>query len=186
MATFPPPFPGPAAQATGIRKHQGEKKDTETRLPWWQCVLWSSLSTGRKVYRIKVCWGRCRGWVLKTSPNLHDAPNRPHVHLETVSFLAQHLRSYVIRSPAQGLLPFPVILDFGCQSKIPWDRERKRGTSDFSLCHLSLLTAGSGVTFKNQGQSSRCGAAETNPTSNRDVVGSIPGLMQWVKGPASP
>ena len=88
----------------------------------------------------------------ETTPNLHDAPNGPHVHLETVPFLAQHLRSYVIRSPAQGLLPFPVILDFGCQSKIPWDRGRKRGDSDASLCHPSMRTAGSGVTIKNQGR----------------------------------
>ena len=30
-------------------------------------------------------------------------------------------------------------------------------------------------------QSSHCGAAETNPTRNHEVVGSIPGLAQWVK-----
>ena len=29
--------------------------------------------------------------------------------------------------------------------------------------------------------SSYCGAAEMNPTSNHEVVGSIPGLAQWVK-----
>ena len=31
-----------------------------------------------------------------------------------------------------------------------------------------------------------CGAAETNPTSNREVVGSIPSLVQWIKDPALP
>ena len=29
--------------------------------------------------------------------------------------------------------------------------------------------------------SSRCGTVETNPTRNHEVVGSIPGLAQWVK-----
>ena len=33
---------------------------------------------------------------------------------------------------------------------------------------------------------SRCGAAETNPTSNHKVVSLIPGLTQWVKDPALP
>ena len=36
---------------------------------------------------------------------------------------------------------------------------------------------------KNQ-RSSRCGAVETNPTRNHEVVGAIPGLTQWVKEPA--
>ena len=35
-------------------------------------------------------------------------------------------------------------------------------------------------------QSFCCGAVETNPTSNHDVVGSIPSLTQWVKDPALP
>ena len=30
-------------------------------------------------------------------------------------------------------------------------------------------------------RSSHCGAAETNPTSNHEVAGLIPGLTQWVK-----
>ena len=33
-------------------------------------------------------------------------------------------------------------------------------------------------------KSSRCGAVETNLTGNHEDVGSIPGLTQWVGGPA--
>ena len=36
--------------------------------------------------------------------------------------------------------------------------------------------------FKNGTQgSSHCGAAESNPTSFHEYVGSIPGLTQWVE-----
>jgi len=34
--------------------------------------------------------------------------------------------------------------------------------------------------------SSHHGAAETNPTRNHEVVGSIPGLVQWVEETALP
>ena len=34
-----------------------------------------------------------------------------------------------------------------------------------------------------QPRSSPRGTAETNPTRNHEVVGSIPGLTQWVKNP---
>ena len=35
-------------------------------------------------------------------------------------------------------------------------------------------------------RSSHCGAAETNPTGNHEVVGSTPALAQWVKDLALP
>ena len=38
--------------------------------------------------------------------------------------------------------------------------------------------------FKKKKRSSCCGAVEMNPTRNREVVGSIPGLTRWVKDPA--
>ena len=34
--------------------------------------------------------------------------------------------------------------------------------------------------------SSRCDTGETNPTRNHEVMGSFPGLDQWVKDPALP
>ena len=37
---------------------------------------------------------------------------------------------------------------------------------------------------KDNFQSSHRGAAEMNPTRNHEVVGTIPGLTQWVKDPA--
>ena len=40
------------------------------------------------------------------------------------------------------------------------------------------------VSQKTKNRSSRSGAAETNPTRNHEVVGSIPDLTQWVKDPA--
>ena len=40
--------------------------------------------------------------------------------------------------------------------------------------------------IKDNNLSSRRGAAETNPTRNHEVVGSVPGLAQWVTDPVLP
>ena len=48
-----------------------------------------------------------------------------------------------------------------------------------SVTHIFLL-------LKVASGSSRCGAAETNATSIREDLGSIPGLTQWVKVPVLP
>ena len=39
---------------------------------------------------------------------------------------------------------------------------------------------------KKKKRSSRCGSPETNPSRKHEVVGSTPGLTQWVKDPALP
>ena len=42
------------------------------------------------------------------------------------------------------------------------------------------------INKKSKFRSSRRGALITNPTRNHEVVGSIPGLAQWVGDPALP
>ena len=55
---------------------------------------------------------------------------------------------------------------------------------EFGFILISFaLVDGRGLLSNTTG-SSHCGAAETNPTRNHEVVGLIPGLAQWVKDAA--
>ena len=73
------------------------------------------------------------------------------------------------------------------------NRERRRWETHFvlyailylELCgmHLHYLFKSK---FKHIFWNSRLGTAETNPTRNHEVLGSIPGLFQWVKDLAFP
>ena len=55
-----------------------------------------------------------------------------------------------------------------------------------SLAPELLCATGSATPPPPKKRSSHRGTAEMNPTRNREVAGSIPGLAQWVGDPALP
>ena len=55
----------------------------------------------------------------------------------------------------------------------------------YLIAFLTVINKSMTVKIRIKGSSHR-GAAETNLTRNHEVVGSIPGLAQWVKDPALP
>ena len=83
----------------------------------------------------------------------------------------------------------------GCVTKLPADSARDLPPAHLMGNHCPLAPVNDGnVSFEeNKRQkvkphrwSSHCVTAETNPTKNHVVAGSIPGLAQWVKAPVLP
>ena len=73
----------------------------------------------------------------------------------------------------------------GCHSKAS-TRRGKMGKSDYMKIITVNMIAEHLKKKKKVSRSSCCGTAETNPTGNQEVSGSIPGLAEGVKDPALP
>ena len=84
---------------------------------------------------------------------------------------------------AHGMWKFPGIKPTPQQRPklLQWQHEILKGLqTQENSCPRSLDNMW-GKALKNQSGSSRHGKVEMNPTRNNEVVGSIPGLPQWVK-----
>lgn len=57
----------------------------------------------------------------------HDAADGPDVHLKAVPLLAQHLWGNVVGGPTQRLLALAIVLHFGGQAKVTWERQSMTG-----------------------------------------------------------
>ena len=96
---------------------------------------------------------------------------------------------YFILWSYQFVLHSPVLKKMGCfHFLVIVDEVSIKHLCKKNSMHISIyLQQIYGRSFVNENKnsgSSRCGAVETNLTRNHDVVGSIPGLAQWVKNQA--
>ena len=87
-----------------------------------------------------------------------------------------------------GLDPWPGNLHMQRERPQRWqkDKTKNKKTHRIPVSPSKKLISLDGSSFRKlplkwPNRSSRCGTAETNLTRNDEVVGSIPGLTQWVK-----